>query len=381
MAVNAPPLAAPARPRHRAVFHELRVSAVEPLTDDSVAITFEVPEELREEYDFTCGQHLSLRCLAAGDDARRSYSICTPQGSGRLTVGVKLLDGGVFSTHATTVMRPGDVVEVMTPAGRFGVPLDPAAERSYAAVAAGSGITPVLSIIATTLAVEARSRFTLLFGNRTSRSIMFLEELEDLKNTHPDRFTLCHVLSREDQEVELFNGRLDADRLRAFLAGLIPVETVDEWFLCGPAAMVREARAVLTEAGADARHVHSELFHAETSASPSPDRAPGNPAVHPEGRSDAPTSTAVTIILDGRTSTFTMPRRGPSVLDAALSVREDAPFACKGGVCSTCRARCVAGEVRMDRNWALEESELEAGYVLACQSHPLTDALTLDFDG
>ena len=361
--------------RHHAVFHELRVAAIEPLTEDSVAITFAVPEELREEYDFACGQHLSMRLRAAGDDTRRSYSICTPAGSGRLTVGVKLLEGGVFSTYATTRLQPGDAVEVMTPAGRFGVSLDPSASRSHVAIAAGSGITPILSIIATTLAVEPRSRVALIYGNRTSRSIMFLEELEDLKNRYPERFTLHHVLSREDQEVELFNGRIDADRLNAFLDALLPVEGVNEWFLCGPAPMVRSARAVLVERGADPRHVHSELFFADTGAGAS------EPAREETAAAATAGATTVTITLDGRSSTFTMPQRGPSVLDAALTVRDDAPFACKGGVCSTCRARCVFGEVRMDRNWALEESELEAGYVLACQSHPVSDTLTLDFDG
>ncbi len=363
--------AAPASARRHAVFHELRVAAVEPLTEDSVSITFLVPEHLREEYTFTAGQHLTLRCAAAGDEERRSYSICTPEG-GPLTVAVKRLPGGVFSAHAHTMLRAGDTMEVMTPAGRFGIPVDPTGARSMVAVAAGSGITPVLSIVSTMLAAEPRSRFTVVYGNRCSRSIMFLEELEDLKNRYPDRLALHHVLSREEQPVDLFSGRIDAERLGRLLDVLIPPDAVDEWFLCGPAAMVREARATLLGRGAEARHIHTELFHAEGDGV-TPIRA----ATEPAGGAG---TAAVTVVLDGRSTSFSMPRSG-KVLDAALRVRDDAPFACRGGVCGTCRARLVSGEVQMDRHWALEDSEVEDGYILACQSHPASDALVLDFDG
>ncbi len=352
------------------------MAAVEPLTADSVAIEFEVPPELREQYDFIQGQHLSLRCGDAGDDVRRSYSICTPAGSGRLRVAVKVLPGGVFSAYARDRLRPGDVLEVVTPTGRFNTPLDPAAARSYVMVAAGSGVTPVLSIIATVLEREPHSTVTLILGNRTVADIMFLEELEALKNTYPERFVMYHVLSREEQDVTLFNGRIDGDHLTAFLDRLVPPDTVDEWFLCGPRGMIETARALLLERGVDAARVHAELFHTESieRARSAPAVAPPAPGAHTRARSQ------VTIILDGRRSTFELERDGERVLDAALHVRADAPYACKGGVCGTCRAKLVSGTVEMEQCYALEQHELDSGFVLACQSHPTSDKVVLDFD-
>ncbi len=369
--------AAPAGHR-RATIHPLRVSAVEPLTHDAVAIEFEVPENLANEYRFIHGQHVSLRFVEAGDDVRRSYSISSRAGSGRLRVAVKRLPGGVFSAYAHDRLRPGDVVEVVTPIGRFNTPLDATQARSYAMVAAGSGITPILSIIATTLAFEPRSRVTLLYGNRTVRDIMFLEELEDLKNLHPDRFALYHVLSREEQDVELFTGRIDRERLGVFLDRLVPPEDVDEWFLCGPRAMIDTARALLVERGADPRHVHSELFHADDA--PRPVQGTTGAGADPVSAKSSDSSTEVTVILDGRSSTFSLERDGERVLDAALRVRSDAPYACKGGVCGTCRAKLISGSVEMEQCFALEQNEIDAGFVLACQSHPTSDRVVLDFD-
>jgi ring-1,2-phenylacetyl-CoA epoxidase subunit PaaE len=368
---------APAAHR-RATIHPLRVRAVEPLTNDAVAVEFEVPQELVDDYRFVHGQHLSLRCVEAGDDVRRSYSICTPAGSGRLRVAVKRLPGGVFSAYAHDRLRPGDVVEVVTPIGRFNTPLDATRTRSYAMVAAGSGITPILSIIATILAFEPHSSVTLLYGNRTVGDIMFLEELEDLKNLHADRFALYHVLSREEQEVGLFNGRIDRSRLGAFLDNLVPPEGVDEWFLCGPREMIDSARALLVERGADPSHVHSELFHAEDA--PRPAAGAGGGAARPAAATSSEPSAEVTVILDGRSSTFSLERHGERVLDAALRVRSDAPYACKGGVCGTCRAKLVSGSVEMEQCFALEQNEIDAGFVLACQSHPTSDRVVLDFD-
>lgn len=359
--------AAPAR-RH-AVFHDLRVAAVEPLTSDSVAITFDVPAELAPEYDFTHGQHVSLRCTVAGDDVRRNYSICTPAGSRVLRVAVKRLPGGVFSSYAHSTLRPGDTIEVMTPTGRFTTPLQPSAARSHVAIAAGSGIAPVLSIVATLLEGEPHSTVTLLYGNRTSQDIMFLEELEDLKNVYAGRFALHLFLSRETQEAEILNGRVDGDKLRALLDSPLLPEHVDEWFLCGPQAMITSLRAALGDAGVESRSVHSELFHAEGRAQTAAPAAP----------SDAGAA-RVTIVLDGRSSTFELRPDGPRILDAALRVRGDAPYACKDGVCGTCRARLLEGKVTMEQNYALEDSELEAGFVLACQSHPASPVVKLDFD-
>lgn len=358
--------------RRHAVFHPLRVAEVERLTDDAVAITFDVPDELRADYAFTQGQHLTLRTELDGVEVRRNYSICAPATSGRLRIAVKRLEGGLFSAHANSAIRPGDVVDVMTPTGRFSPRLDPATPRHYCAVVAGSGITPVLSILATVLEVEPASEFTLVYGNRTTSSVMFLDELADLKDRYPARLRIINVLSREPQEVELFSGRIDAAKLRRLMDVLVPPRMVDEWFLCGPFAMVEEARATLLAAGVDPAHVHLELFHVEGEA-PRETPVAADPA-----RSEG--SSSVTVTLDGRASTFDMPRGGQRILDAALAVRSDAPYACKGGVCGTCRALLVSGEVEMDRNYALERDELDAGFVLACQSRPVSDEVVLDFD-
>ncbi len=363
--------AAPAR-RH-AVFHPLRVGAIERLVEDAVAITFDVPESLREEFRFTQGQHLTLRTTLGGDEVRRNYSICSPAPDGPLRVAVKRLEGGVFSVWANDLLAVGDEVEVMTPTGRFNVALDPALARHHVFIAAGSGITPVLSLLSTTLAAEPASRCTLVYGNRTTSSIMFLEELEDLKNRYTTRFSLINVLSREAQEVDLFSGRIDDAKLAQLFATLLPPGDVDEWYLCGPFALVESARGVLRDVGVEAARVHLELFHVEGE----PVRAPR--PVSAGGAADDSTST-VTIVLDGRSTTFELAPYAESVLDAALKARGDAPYACKGGVCGTCRAKVVEGAVEMDRNYALEADEIAAGVVLACQSHPTTPTVTLDFD-
>jgi ring-1,2-phenylacetyl-CoA epoxidase subunit PaaE len=353
-----------------AVFRPLTVAAVEPLTEDSVAVTFDVPEELRDDYAFTQGQHLTIRTSLAGDDVRRNYSICSPASSGVLRIAVKRLPGGAFSEHALETLRAGDVLDVMTPTGRFFTALDPRHEKTYVCIAAGSGITPVLSIVATTLEEEPRSQVTLVYANRTHASVMFLEEVEDLKDRYPERFRLIHVLSREPQEVELFSGRLDVPRMQRLLDSLIPPADVDEWFLCGPYEMVSTLRKQLLAEGVAKRSVHAEVFHVE----------PGPPVRRTAPEAMTGGGAAVTISLDGRRSRFTLAADGPSVLEAALAVRPDAPFACKGGVCGTCRAKVVEGAVEMDTNWALEPDEVERGYVLTCQSHPTTGEVVLDYD-
>lgn len=353
-----------------AVFHPLAIGSIEPLTDDSVAITFDVPEDLRDDYAFNHGQHLTVRTELAGDDVRRNYSICSPASSGVLRVAVKRLPGGAFSEHALDVLKVGDVLDVMTPTGRFFTELDPTHRKHYVCVAAGSGITPVLSIVASTLETEPLSSVTLVYANRTHKTVMFLEEVEDLKDTYPDRFQLLHVLSREPQEVELFSGRLDADRMGRILDGLLPPDSVDEWFLCGPFEMVSDLRRLLVKEGVPKKAIHAEVFHVES----------GPPVRRTPVETTGTEGAKVTITLDGRTSSFSLPSDGPAVLDAALEVRADAPFACKGGVCGTCRAKVLEGTVEMDTNWALEPEEVERGYVLTCQSHPTSDRVVLDYD-
>ncbi len=360
----------------RARIHELAVAAIDPVTDDSVAITFAVPPELADAYAHTAGQHVAVLAPELGDGVRRSYSICTPAGSGVLRIGVKLLPGGGFSSYAAGKLQVGDALEVLTPVGRFGPrELDPGAERSYGLVAAGSGITPVLSIAATVLAAEPRSRVTLLYANRTARSVMFAEELADLKDRHPGRLHVVHVLSREPGGGELLSGRLDAERMGRVLDVLVPPASVDAWFLCGPHGMVTGLRDVLVGRGVDETAVHTELFHADAEPFQGPPLAPAAAPVVDDGP-----GAEVTVLLDGRRSTVRVPADGVPVLDAAIAVRADAPFSCRGGVCGTCRAKLVEGSVRMDHTYALEPDEVADGFVLTCQSHPTSDRVVLDFD-
>jgi len=355
--------------RRRPVFHPLPVAAIDRLTDDAVAITFAVPAELREQFAFRAGQHLTVRKV--DDDARRSYSICsTPfelESAGLLRIGVKEIPGGVFSSYAAGALRRGDAIDVMPPLGKFTSGFEAGRQRHYGAIAAGSGITPVLSLVATALATEEHSRFTLVYGNRFARSVMFADELGDLKDRYAARLHVVHVLSQEPGESELLSGRIDADRLARVLDKLVPAGNVDEWFLCGPYGLVTDARNVLADHGGV---VHTELFHVDEAPEP-PRRA---------STADDAAPVEVSVLLDGRVSTLRM-RRDERVLDAALRVRSELPFACKGGVCSTCRARIVEGEVTMARNYALEPDELERGYVLTCQSSPVTDKLVVDYDG
>jgi ring-1,2-phenylacetyl-CoA epoxidase subunit PaaE len=355
-------------------FHPLPVSTVEPLTDDAVVVTFAVPPALREVFAFRPGQHLTLRTVLDGVELRRSYSICsTPSllaDAGLLRIGVRSIPGGVFSTYCATGLRAGETVDVLPPLGRFTTDLDPGRRRHYGAVVAGSGITPVLSLVASALETEPESRFTVVYGNRRSGTVMFAEELGDLKDRYPQRLHLVHVLSREPVLSPLLSGRLEPSRLEAlFASGLVDVSTVDEWFLCGPYELVLGAQSVLSTLDVPPASVHLELFHVESA--PPPPR-PASEVVT--------TGTTVTIVLDGRESTFTM---GPDerVLDAALRVRSELPYACKGGVCSTCRARVVEGQVTMAHNYALEPDEVAAGYVLTCQSSPASERLVVDYDG
>jgi ring-1,2-phenylacetyl-CoA epoxidase subunit PaaE len=359
--------------RRHSVFHPLRVAEVERLTDDAVAVTFDVPPELRAEFRFQAGQHVSIRSPVVGDDVRRNYSICAPATSGRLRIGVKRIPDGVFSSYVAEHLRPGDVLDIMTPTGSFSTDLHSGQHKRYGAIAAGSGITPVLSILSTALEVEPGSSAVLVYVNRTTLNIMFLEDLEDLKNRYPDRFQLIHVLDEEPLDVEILSGRLDAGRLGRILDCLVLPDDVDEWFLCGPLPMTDVARAVLLAHGAEEAHIHRELFF----VGPPPAAGDRTLAAAPE---QPGSGASITVLLDGRSQSFVLPEDGVSILDATLRYRADAPFACKNGVCGTCRAKVVEGQVRMDSNYALEPAELAAGYALACQSHPAADRVVVDFD-
>jgi ring-1,2-phenylacetyl-CoA epoxidase subunit PaaE len=346
----------------RTEFHPLTVARVDPLTDDSAAVTFDVPPALAGRFAFAPGQSLTIR--RGGE--RRSYSICAAAGRAP-RIGVREVAGGAVSGWLVHQVRPGDVVEAQPPSGAFTPDLN--VPGQHVLIAAGSGITPVLSIAGSVLAARDGSTVTLLYGNRRSDSVMFADELADLKDAYPDRICLVHVLSREPQEVELFNGRLDAAKLRALLPVTVEVAAVDHWWLCGPHRMVEDAIALLTELGVPRRRIHRELFYVE-------DAAPA-PATHAEQA--AGPGAEVTVLLDGRRSTTTVPA-GTPVLDGAQRVRPDLPFACKGGVCGTCRALLVEGEVTMRRNYALEQEELDAGYILTCQSLPASPAVVVDYD-
>ncbi|GAB3173201.1 phenylacetate-CoA oxygenase/reductase subunit PaaK [Myceligenerans halotolerans] len=351
--------------RAQSTFHTLTVAEVRRLTEDAVAVTFDVPDELRDLFDFAPGQSLVLRRVIDGVEHRRNYSICAPAGA-RPRVGVREIPGGLFSTWLVREVRPGTRIEVGTPSGSFRA--DPAAGGRHLCIAAGSGITPMLSVAASVLA-NPDAQVTLLYGNRKSTTVMFAEELADLKDAHHGRFDLMHVLSREPRDVELFSGRLDADRLRLLLTTLVPVADMDHVWLCGPFGMLSDARQVLDELGVPREKVHFELFYVDE---------PPPQLRHADAVIEGVTSD-VTVILDGRSTTTPM-ARDTTVLDSAQRVRGDVPFACKGGVCGTCRAKVCAGEVDMVRNYALEPDEVARGFVLTCQSFPATDEVTVDYD-
>ena len=353
-----------ARATGRFAVHPLAVSDRTRLTDDAVAITFAVPEELRAAYRYDPGQHLVILHAHAGAVARRSYSICSSATGDELRIGVKRIPGGAFSPYATDSLRVGDVLHVMVPTGSFAVPFGGGGSRHYAAVAAGSGITPILSIVATALEVESDSRVTLLYGNRTRSSTMFLDELQTLERCYPGRLALTHVLSREDgADLGAIRGRIGHSVLDAVFGG----QEVDEWFLCGPEVLMEEIIDHLAGRGVEPDRVHRELFVSAVGA-----------VAHVDDRPDIVSD--VLVRLNGIETELAVASRGDSILAAALAVRDDLPYACLDGICSTCRARVVQGDVVMDRRSGLDRREVDEGYVLVCQAHPLTRTVVLDFD-
>ena len=346
----------------RTDIHPLTVTSVEPLTADSVRVTFDVPEHLSDQFAFRAGQHLTVTHRFGNTAIRRSYSICTSAVSGELAIGVRRVDGGQFSTHVVETLRAGDVLEVSPPTGTFGTPLDPSARRQYVAVAIGSGITPILSLIRTTMEVEADSRFTLFYGNRTAASTMFATEIDELEARYADRLCVFHARSAEAGHQAALRGRIDADMVRGLLADE-DFTAIDQWFLCGPTEFVATMRSELESDQIPTERIHIELFGSGT-------RSPR------EGSFAAATVTAT---LAGAVHELEL-EAGETVLDAALKNDIDAPYACLGGACGTCKARIVTGTVSMDQNFALTAAEVDAGYILTCQSHPTTEAVTVDYD-
>lgn len=353
-------------------FHNLTVRNVRAETREAVSIAFDVPAELKKEFEFTQGQYLVVRTCLNNEEVRRTYSICSGVNDEELRVAIKRVPGGLFSGFANDQLRVDQQIEVMPPSGSFFVTLDPARAASYLAIAAGSGITPILSTIKTTLEVEPKSSFTLIYGNRSSNSAMFREQLEDLKNTYMDRFNIIFMFTREQQDIDLYNGRIDADKCKEIFSRWIDVAGLQAAFICGPQAMTESVRDQLLEGGLAAERIHFELFYAPGNES----KRAARQAVATESGSD----TLVTVRSEGRERSFELGRNSQSILDAGNEQGLDLPYSCKAGVCSTCKCRVIEGEVEMDRNFALEDYEVAAGYVLSCQSFPLTDKVVVDFD-
>ncbi|TYD00179.1 phenylacetate-CoA oxygenase/reductase subunit PaaK [Arthrobacter echini] len=366
--------------KRRSAFHSLTVREVRRLTDDAVEVTLDVPVELQGTYDYLPGQYVALRTTLDIDgepkEVRRSYSICADPRPGELRVAVKRDLGGVFSTWANESLKPGDTLEAMSPLGQFTPRTTPGDQAvSLVAVAAGSGITPVISIARSMLAAGPNVRFDLVYANKAAMDVMFLEELADLKDRYPSRFAVHHVLSREQRISPLLSGRIDAEKLEKLLASVLPADQVDEWFLCGPFELVQLCRDSLAERGVEAERIRFELF---TTGEPArPEGNIGRPVVADESGE----SYTISFNLDGLKGSVQSPTHArESILNAALRVRPDVPFACAGGVCGTCRAKVVEGTVEMAENYALEPDEVANGFILTCQAHPTSDAVSVDYD-
>jgi len=354
-------------------FNNLEICSLRSQTDRAVSIGFSIPRSLRQQYRFIAGQYLTLRAEIDGDDVRRSYSICSAVSDvHELEVGIKQVDGGVFSNYAAG-LKVGDRIDVMTPQGRFTAPIgEPDVRHDYLLIAAGSGITPCLSIIRSVLAEEPLSSLSLIYGNRSSNSIMFRDEIGALKDRYMSRFVVNHVMSRERQDVSLLNGRIDADKIKAMIeAGVIHPQTSDGIYICGPIEMTEAVIHALRNNGVDPARLHTELFFVDAKPRPVAASEPSEPSKD---------GCRVTIIMDGVQSDILVDGKRETVLQAAIESGLDMPFSCAGGMCCTCRCKIADGEVKMDVNYSLAEWEVDAGFTLACQSRPLTDTLTLDFD-
>ncbi|MES2618703.1 MAG: 1,2-phenylacetyl-CoA epoxidase subunit PaaE [Bacteroidota bacterium] len=356
-------------------FHPVKIKDVKRETSECISVSFDIPSELTDDYRFVQGQSITLRRHFDGEDVRRSYSICSSPLDGELRVAIKEVENGLFSTYANQNFKVGDEIDMMTPTGHFYTELNPANRKHYVAFAAGSGITPILGIIKTTLATEPNSTFTLIYGNKNTSSIIFLEEIEAIKNRFIQQFQVFHVLSRESVDVPLLNGRIDANKCKEFLnKKIVETGSIDELFICGPESMILSVKDTALAAGINSKNIHFELF-----------TTPSQTAVKHEAKAaavatDGVKKAKVSVKIDGITHHMDLAFGGDSILDAALKTGADLPFACKGGVCCTCRAKVISGTVEMDMNFALEDDEVEKGYVLTCQSHPTSDEVFIDFD-
>jgi ring-1,2-phenylacetyl-CoA epoxidase subunit PaaE len=352
-------------------FHPLIIKDVRRETAECVSVAFDIPDNLKEQYLHKHGQYVTIKANINGEEIRRSYSVCSSPLENELRIAIKKVDDGIFSKYANESLKKGDVLEAMPPIGKFYTELNKAHKKSYVAFAAGSGITPILSIIKTTLLSEPDSQFTLVFGNRNRQSIIFKEELEGLKNKFIDRFRVIHILSREKMDAAINFGRIDKDKCSLLFDKAIDVDKTDEFFLCGPEEMIFAVKECLEGRGIDRKKIHFELFTTSTNKVTQASK---------KAASDNEVKSKITIKLDGSAFDFDLGFDSESILDAALKQGADLPYACKGGVCCTCRAKLVEGEVDMDLNYALEPEELEQGFILTCQSHPRTEKVVVDFD-
>lgn len=350
-------------------FHKLKVKEVKRETAEAVSILFDVPQDLKDSFQFVQGQYLTLKVHIDGEDVRRSYSICSSPIEDELRVAVKQIPNGKFSTYANTSIAQGDVIDVMTPLGNFNTEVSESQEKRYAAFASGSGITPIMSIIRTVLKTETKSVFTLFYGNRSEDTILFNSDIEALKIAYPNRFDVHHILSRDPKVDEKFRGRLTADKCKAYHQDLVDMKELDEVFLCGPESMIFAIKDALIEIGLAEQSIHFELFTASTSEKKEEDQSQNDVV-----------DSKVEVIVYGESFHFGLSSDGDTILDAAMAADADAPFACKGGVCCACRAKVIEGSVMMDVNFGLDESEVKEGYILACQAHPTSEKLVIDFD-
>jgi len=360
-------------------FHDLTVSRIDAEAAGAVAVTLAIPADVRERFAFEPGQFLTLRATIDGQDVRRSYSICSPQSwlaqHGELQVGIRPVEGGVFSNWAATQLKAGDNLRVMPPDGRFVVQRPRAIHR--VGFAAGSGITPILSILASTLETQPESKFTLVYGNRRMDSVMFNEALQDLKDRYPSRLTLIHILSRQAQEVPLLEGRIDGDKVRAIIDNFLPVGSMDEVFICGPEVMIEATEQALLSAGVSPKAIRTERFTSPTLEALSPEQKAKAVLGHPATREGG--EVQLTVVLDGKPYEMPM-NKNEKILDIALAMGLDLPYSCKGGVCCTCRCKVTAGSTEMDKNFTLEKPEVDAGFVLSCQARPTSDKVVVSFD-